>query len=450
MFIGATIALGGAWHAASGSAGVGLPPTASGSEAEASPPSGPSPATGREGLLAIALAPAQVPPGIAPAQPRADRTLTDDDLWTPVVPAEPGSPEAQLFQARRALVERDYGRAISLATAWLERHDPHPLRPEALLIRGDALFLRGDEYKALFDYEAIATLYPGSEAYIIALERELEIANKYAEGLRRKLWGFRWVSAEEEAQELFIRIQERLPGSILAEQAGMSLADFYFRKGEMLQAAEAYQLFIENYPRSTDVRKARLRLIYARLASFKGPQFDASGLLEARAQLVRLGEIEPLTAQQIGAESLILRIDESAAAQLLEQARWYLRTRDPISAELTLRRLLRRYPASVAALRAVDLGCELVAKLPPSIRETAPDYCGIRDGTVPMPRRGSAAAAAIEQEERDAAASAPGMPPVPVERLDEAIEAAEAESAAQREREAGAAGRSPGSQGGGP
>lgn len=377
----------------------------------------------------------------APAEPRGDRVLTDDDLWTPVVPAEPGSPEAQLFEARRALVAGDENRAISLATAWLDRHDPNPLRPEAHLLRGDALLARGDEYKALFDYEAIATLYPGSEVYVIALERELEIAIKYANGLRRRLWGIRFVGATDEAVELFIRTQERLPGSQLAEQAGMELADFYFREGEMTQAAEAYQLFIENYPRSPEVRKARLRLIYARLASFKGPQFDASGLLEARAQLVRLEEIEPLTAQQIGAESLILRIDESAAAQLLEQAKWYARTGDPISAELSIRRLLRRYPATVSALRGVDFACGLLPDLPATVVARAPDYIGLRDGRIPMPVRGRAAEQAIEQEERDASQSAPGMPPPGVEKLEEVIaedEAVETEQLRRRQREGGA------------
>lgn len=333
------------------------------------------PALARNPQSAAATRPSDAPP----------RLWSDDDTFAESPEIVPGSPEGQLLEIRRAILEGDTARALSLSNSWIDRHERHPLRAEALLLRGDALFTRGDEYKALFDYEAVATLYPGSEVYVTALEREFAIAVLYANGKKKKFLGMRLFDAGEEAQELLIRIQERLPGSQLAEDAGMALADYYFRRGEMDLAGESYQLFIENYPRSTQIRKARLRLIYSRLASFKGPQFDSAGLQDARAQLTRLEEIEPLTAQQIGSASLILRIDESRAAKLLEEARWYLRTRDPLSAELSIRRLLARYPQSVAALRGIELGAQLLPDLPTWVREQAPDYVGLKSGAVPMP-----------------------------------------------------------------
>ena len=46
----------------------------------------------------------------------------------------------------------------------------------------------------------------------------------------------------------------------------MELADFYFRRRDMPLAADAYDLFVQNYPRSRQVVKARLRLIYSTYA----------------------------------------------------------------------------------------------------------------------------------------------------------------------------------------
>ena len=318
------------------------------------------------------------------------RILTPEDQWTLPADVDPASPEGQLIEARKALIEGQPRRAEALASAWLDRHDPHPLRPEAFLIRGDALVAQNDEYKALYDYEAICTLYPGSEPYVSALRRELDIAKAYAGGMKRKLWGIRIVSAVDEAVELMIRVQERLPGSTLAEEAGMALADYYFTAGEMTLAAEAYLLFMENYPRSAQFRKARLRFIYARLASFKGPAYDASGLLEAAAQLRTLQEIEPLTAEQIGADALLLRIDESLASKLVSQARWYARTGDPISAELSVRRAVERYPRSIAAREAAAFGITLVPRLPAWLQAQVPDYRALVDGSLPMDSVGAA------------------------------------------------------------
>ena len=55
---------------------------------------------------------------------------------------------------------------------FLERYPLSRYRPDALLIRGDAIRAAGDEYEALFDYEEIARRYAGSDVFIPTLERE--------------------------------------------------------------------------------------------------------------------------------------------------------------------------------------------------------------------------------------------------------------------------------------
>ncbi len=300
------------------------------------------------------------------------------DRWKKVAAVEPGSEEAALLAARRALVEGEPARAQKLTTAFLERYPLSRYRADALLIRGDAR--RGeDEYEALFDYEEICRRYPGSEVFAPALEREFEIAEQYSKGLRRRFFGtFRLVDTAEDAQELLIRIQERLPGSELGERACMALSDFYFARREMLMAGESYRIFIENYPRSARVNKARLRLIFSFLAGFRGPEYDASPLLEARAKLRSLQALQPGLAQQIGAESILVRIEESEAAKFLSTAAWYLEVNDPISAELFIRRLLQRHPRSIAALEALRIIPTILDRLPKSILDDAPDYRALR------------------------------------------------------------------------
>jgi outer membrane protein assembly factor BamD (BamD/ComL family) len=306
--------------------------------------------------------------------------LSDDDTWDPARQVDPTSPEGQLAAAREALAQQQYDRAQNLASRWIERYDRHPLLPDAYLVRADALVGRHDEYEALYDYEYLIRAFPGSEAFITACERELEIAREYAAGKKRKLWGFRVIGAKDEAQELLIRIQERLPGSRVAEQAGMELADYYFRTRQMSLAVDAYGLFIENYPKSPQVNKARARLIYSYLASFKGPEFDAKGLYEARIQLRRLMALEPAAAQQIPADALLIRINESDAQKMLATAKWYVKVGDPISAEYTLRRMLHTeaFLRTVAASEALRLIPDVLAKLPPDVLRQTPDYESLR------------------------------------------------------------------------
>ncbi|MFK7961695.1 MAG: outer membrane protein assembly factor BamD [Phycisphaerales bacterium] len=306
--------------------------------------------------------------------------LGDDDEWTLVEPETSDPAGMQLRRIRAALADRDWDRTEFLATRWIETHPDHPLLPEAYLVRGDALAGRGDEYEALFDYELIARRYAGSDAFVRSLEREYDIAVQYLEGRRRKLAGLRIAKAADEAEELLIRLQERLPGSRLAERAALTLADHYFRERRMTLAADMYAIFLENHPRSIDTDRARKRLVAANLAAFKGPEFDASGLIDARTRIEELVATRPSIARELDTTGLLVRIDESRATKQLTTARWYLRTRDPIAAERILRRLIDEHPRTAAATEGANLALELMDRLPPSVQRFRPRYESVVGG----------------------------------------------------------------------
>lgn len=369
----------------------------------------------RRALIALAIAAAA---GTAvPARGQQEFKLDGNDRWLELDAPAPGTPASVLRMAKLALAKGEPKRTLALMDAWLERIPTDPLRPEALLARADARVALDDEYGALFDLEDIARRYPYSAAFIPALEREFDIAKRYAAGLKRKFWGtFRWVNADDDAQEILIRIQERLPGSALAEKAGMALADFYYDRRDMALAADAYDLFVQNYPRSALADKARLRLIASYCSGYKGPEFDAKGLREASAKLRELQATEPQLAKQIGAEAILLRIYESEAEKRLTTANWYWQVGDPISAEREIRAMVKKYPRSVAtiqALRAID---PLLAELPESVRRSAPDYGSIRrellQGSARAATAGPGAETMIERKIRvDESAAPPATEP---------------------------------------
>ena len=174
-----------------------------------------------------------------------------------------------------------------------------------------------------------------------------------------------------------IRIQERLPRSRLAEQAGLVLADWYYREANIEMAAEAYDVFIDKYPDSSHIPMARRRLIYSNLAAFKGPEWDPTGLYDARARLQALKIQDPIAAEEMGADAMLLRIDESDANKLLSTAEWYERAGDVLSAEFTLRRLVKKYPTAAATLEGARLGARLMSQLPESVKAVTPDYAAI-------------------------------------------------------------------------
>lgn len=288
----------------------------------------------------------------AGAQTRVDLT---DEGWAISGRIDPETAEGQLALARRDFAAGEVRAAILGADSWLDAHPNSLLVPEARLLRGDALAANNDHWGALFDYEYIVRVHPGSDAFNRALEREYEIAKLYLGGMRRRMLGIPLFTAKGEAAELLIRIQERAPGSDLAEQSMLTLSDHYYDEGKMYLASEAYDLFLLNYPDTRHRQYGLLRLVLSHLAQFKGPRYDIANLLDAQYWLQVYQTEYPAAAQQIGAAGFEHRIRESMASKTLQTANFYLRREQQVSAAYTLQRLIDEFPATSAAAEAERL-----------------------------------------------------------------------------------------------
>ncbi len=293
--------------------------------------------------------------------------LDDEGQWAVSKAPEAGSDAETIGRAREMIAQGRDASAEAILDGWIERNErtSNPWLAEAYLARGDARLLRDREVRALEDYEEVIKNFPGSEAFTIALTRELDIGLRYLNGLKKKFLGIRVEPAERVGEEILMRVSERLPRSRLAERSLMELGDYYYRIRDMKMAADAYDVFLRIYPNSELRQRAMQRRVYSNIARFKGPRYDASGLREASFLIEDYKARYPQDAERIGMDdALISRLDESAAVQMLETARWYITRKDPVSARLTVSRLLRRHPRTVAAVRAQEMIDEYGWKMP--------------------------------------------------------------------------------------
>lgn len=283
--------------------------------------------------------------------------LDESGAWSLASEPEAGTDEATIAEARRLLAEDRPREARRILDRWItaNEHGSHPLLAQAYLLRGDAYLAEDREYMALLDYERVCIDFPGSEEYVPAMERELAIGLAYLKGKKKRTFGLRITSARLEGEELLVRVQERLPYSELAEQAGYELGNYYFHTAVDLKAAsEMYRIFLERYPNSRYRQEVMKQLVYSYVARFKGPGYDPSGLTEARALVEAFRDRYPIEAERADLNTaLLVSIDEQQAAHDLKIARWYLRRGDHVSARFRFGRLINEYPGSAAAREAV-------------------------------------------------------------------------------------------------
>lgn len=284
--------------------------------------------------------------------------LDKSGQWEAVSTPEQGTDAAVIAEARNHLAESRPDKAKTLLDKWIAAHENEDNKylPEAYLLRGDATTAAGNEYKALYDYERVINHFAATEQFVTALERELDIGVRYVNGLKYRWLGVRIWDASDIGEELLIRVQERLPNSRLAERAGIELADYYYRTHDLELAGEAYELFLVNYPNSAYKQKAMKRRVYSAIGQYKGPMYNSASLIDAQALIKRFSTLYPSEAQEVGInDALVARLDESAAAELLESARWYMSEGDAVSARYTLSRLVQKYPSTAAGTLGLQI-----------------------------------------------------------------------------------------------
>lgn len=291
----------------------------------------------------------------APAQPVTQPAGTDAQT-----PKELSEDERVMLRARELLAADKPAQAETLLTQWIDAAalkglGTTNLAAEALYLRGNAKLAQDNEYEALVDYEQVTNGFGGSEFFARSLERELQIARLYLNGRRRPtIFGLRIDSGIPLAEEIILRIVERLPGSRLAEQALLELGDYYARTRDLRMASEVYDTHLRIFPRSPQRPLAMQRLVYSSVAQFKGPNYDTSVLSDAQVQVERFSTEFPAEAQRTGmGDALVARIDESAAQAMLEKGKWYIKRDDPIAAKIFFERLVKRHPQSAAAQEAL-------------------------------------------------------------------------------------------------
>lgn len=290
------------------------------------------------------------------------------DGWRPVDPegADPRSAVGRLAAIRerlaRSLEARESGdadtardlaeEAVEMGESWMSDFPRTGLEAEARLLLGDAKAASDDLYRALRDYEIVSAGFPGSEQFIDALWRQYEIAVRLVTGdeIVPVLVVFR-TTGRKLGEELLIRIQERAPGSAVGEEAMFALADYYYARRDMEQAAVAYDLFLANYPRSPRREWALLRLINASLGRFRGPRFDATVLIEANERILQYEREFPATADRVS--GFRLRIREALAERDYLTGGWFETRGKDVSAAVLYRAVVLDFPETVAARRAL-------------------------------------------------------------------------------------------------
>jgi outer membrane assembly lipoprotein YfiO len=292
--------------------------------------------------------------------------------WTPAQ-SQPASTQRAvnpwLDQAERLMTAGDVKEAKKQLVDWIKVNPSALDRDRAIYLLAEADYRLDDRIKAFYQFDELLDKYPESRLFGTALYRQYDIANAFLNGYKRKLLGLRLLSAEDEAIDMMFRIQERSPGSPLSEKCLLRTADYYYGASQWDLASDAYAAYLRSYPRSPEVSRVRLRRAFSSYAQFHGVRFDATPLVDARAQFEDIKARYPEMASENNIQKFIDGINQTLARKMLISADYYRRTGEPRASAYTLRQLINTYPG----MKEAELAKAELAKMPESaLREPPP------------------------------------------------------------------------------
>jgi outer membrane protein assembly factor BamD len=306
----------------------------------------------------------------------------ENGSWVDVLPEE-ATPkpinDPILDRAEQLLANGQFKAARDILVPWIKAHTlkETPGRDRCLYLLADCFYQYDDRNKAFFYCDELMDEYPGSKLFQAALQLQFTIGDAYLNGYKRVFLWWRVVDASDDGIEMMYRIQERAPGSPLAEKALLHTANYYFDDQDYDLAEDAYNTYARRYPRSDQLPHIRMRAAFSSLAQFRGVPFDVTCLIDARAQLIDIAKTYPDLAEDENVAGLIDQIDRDFAKKLLDTAKWYERTHEPKGAVYFYRFLVQTYPNSPEAAEARERLSELPERVlaegdPPAATGYAP------------------------------------------------------------------------------
>ena len=258
---------------------------------------------------------------------------------------ESASPEVTTMNQRykyalSLLVEQKYLTAIKEFESIIDA-DPNSEYAESSQINiGWAYFLNGDCKRALKAYENALQKYSGSKRTKEILERVYQL-------------GITQMDTDEEAAiKVFEKIVEKQHLGPLAPDAQVKIADCYFKLSQYEEALDAYEKFLEEYPKNEWVPYVQYQIPLSKVYHEKKQERNYGLLVSAREGFEEYLVSNPNSIHVKDAKRMIEEIRVVEAEREFNIGEFYLRRKKPSSAAMYFEYVKTDFPDTIWAERA--------------------------------------------------------------------------------------------------
>ena len=216
-------------------------------------------------------------------------------------------------------------------------------------IEAETLYAKRNWSKATKKLQAFVKAWPESPFYASANERLFSIGTAFLQGQKRQVLWVLWLPAFDEGVNIMRDIADRAGTGPMGLRALTVLAETYEKKNRYPEAYEVWSEVSDKWPTGEIGEKALLRMAQCLHAAYKGPYYDASWLVSAKAYYEDYRNRYPNKAAQSKTDETIGLIVEQQAYKNYNIAQYYDKTDHPLAANLYYQYVLDSWPNSRSA-----------------------------------------------------------------------------------------------------
>jgi outer membrane protein assembly factor BamD len=268
----------------------------------------------------------------------------------------------------------------------------------ALLARARIFVSRGEFEKATNIIDDIFARHSGFPGFAGAVDLQFEIANRLAEGERRRLGGwFPWFSDRDSAIGAWEKTIRLAPNGPKADECLIRIARLGMERDLPTKTNEALERLVSDYPTSKFAPEALERLATLRAEESLGPAWDQATTIEAADHWRTLADQFPNDPRaKVAIEQIAILRDRAARARLGLARFYFFNRNNPEAAKLMANACRNIAPESAAAKEAETL-LAAIEKDPTPPKTLADRLLG----TMPRPRAVTEAKPQVVGEDLD-------------------------------------------------
>lgn len=188
---------------------------------------------------------------------------------------------AQLRKAQELENNGDIKGALSAYRGLVRKFPTSGVAPKSQFKTGELYEKTGDYEKAFDAFGKYLTTYPKGEDFDAAVEAQVNIAKRFLEGERKRLFGVKTFSSMERAQKMFEEIVKNAPYSKYAPLCQFDVGQACEKQAKYPEAVAAYQLVTQKYPGDSLAVDAQYQVGYVYLKQSRESN-DPSAINKAR------------------------------------------------------------------------------------------------------------------------------------------------------------------------